>query len=166
MTSPLFLWIPSLLIRRLYLSLFLKKMGTHNYFARNIDIRNPQNICIGSNNVINKHCVLDGRGGLSIGDNVDIAQDVMIWTDQHDKNDDLHRTMFKKVVIENHVWIASRAIILPGVCLSKGCVVGAGSVVTKSVNSLDVVAGIPAKVLTTRKNSLTYTLNFHPYFRI
>lgn len=166
MTMPFFMWLPSLRLRRLYLSLFLKKMGKNNYFARNVDIRNPQDICVGNNNVFNKHCVLDGRGGLEIGNNVDIAQDVMIWTAQHDKDDDAHRTVMKRVIIEDHVWIASRAIILPGVSLLKGCVVGAGAIVTKDVNSLDVVAGIPASVITKRNNKLTYTLNFHPLFRV
>lgn len=166
MTSHFFLWIPLLFIRRFYLSLFLKKVGKHNYFARNIDVRMPSNIEIGSNNVVNKNVVLDGRGGLAISNNVDIAQDVMIWTDQHDKDDDEHKTIFKSVMIEDHVWIASRAIILPGVHLKKGCIIGAGAVVTKSVDTLDVVGGNPAKVITKRKNNLKYTLNFHPLFKL
>lgn len=165
-TAPFFMWLPSLWVRRIFLSIFLKKFGKYNYVARNVDIRWPRQISIGCNNVINKHTVLDGRGGLIIGDNVDIAQDVMIWTEQHDKDDSLHRTEAKTVIIEDYVWVASRAVILPGVHLKKGCVVGAGAVVTKEVKPLDVVAGIPAKVVSKRNNKLEYTLNFHPKFII
>lgn len=163
-SSPFFMWIPLLSIRRFYLFIFCKKFGKNNYIARNIDVRCPSKIIIGNNNVINKHCVLDGRGGLTIGDNVDIAQDVLIWTEQHDKDDNLHRTVDSSVLIEDHVWIASRAIILPGVQLKSGCVVGAGAVVTKKVQSLNVVAGNPAKVVSVRMNDLNYTLNYRPLF--
>ena len=163
-TVSFFMWVPSLAVRRLYLSIFCKEFGKGNYVARNIDVRCPHNIRIGDNNVFNKHCVLDGRGGLIISNNVDIAQDAMIWTDQHDKDDNNHKTILKEVIIDDHVWIASRAIILPGVHLHRGCVVGAGAVVTKDVNYLEVVAGIPAKKVSVRKNKLEYVLNFRPRF--
>lgn len=126
----------------------------------------PYNIQIGNHCVINKNVVLDGRGELIIGSNVDIAQDSMIWTEQHDQNDDNHKTIVKPVIIEDYVWIASRATILPGVTLFKGCVVATGSVVTKDVPEKNVVAGVPAKTISIRNNKLSYTLNFHPLFRI
>ncbi|MHA3772782.1 acyltransferase [Verrucomicrobiota bacterium sgz303538] len=54
------------------------------------------------------------------------------------------------VTIEDDCWIGCGAIILPGVNVGRGCVVGAGSVVTKSVPPYSVIAGSPAKVIRTR----------------
>jgi len=51
------------------------------------------------------------------------------------------------VTIGDHVWIGTRALILPGVTIGDGAVVGAGSVVTKDVLPNGVVAGNPARLL-------------------
>lgn len=141
-------------------------MGHHNYFGRNIDIRAPYNIVIGNNNAINKHVVLDGRGGLTLGNNIDIAQDTLIWSEQHDYNDDYHKPIDKQVVIEDYVWMASRTSVLPGITIGKGAVVASGAVVTKDVASMIVVGGVPAKKIGERHSKLLYEHNFHPLFRI
>lgn len=57
-----------------------------------------------------------------------------------------------KVLIGNDVWIGSRAIILGGVSLGDGCIVGAGSLVTKDVAPYRVIAGIPGKPIRSRYN--------------
>lgn len=54
------------------------------------------------------------------------------------------------VVIEDDVWIGTRAIILHGVTVGRGAVVGAGSVVTKSIPPFTVAAGCPARVIRAR----------------
>jgi acetyltransferase-like isoleucine patch superfamily enzyme len=51
------------------------------------------------------------------------------------------------VVIEDHVWIGSRVIILPGISIGQHSVIGAGSVVTKDVAADCLVAGNPARVV-------------------
>ena len=51
----------------------------------------------------------------------------------------------KGIIVENDVWIGANAIILPGVVLEEGCVVAAGSVVTKNVPAHTIVGGNPAK---------------------
>ena len=56
----------------------------------------------------------------------------------------------KAIVIEEDVWIGTRSIILPGVRIGKGSIVGAGSVVTKSVPQFSIAAGNPAKVVRSR----------------
>ena len=54
------------------------------------------------------------------------------------------------IVIDDYAWIATNSIILPGVTIGKGAVVGAGSVVTKSVPPYQVVAGNPARIVKER----------------
>jgi maltose O-acetyltransferase len=124
-----------------------------------LDIRRPEGLKIGANVVVNNKVLLDGRGGLVIGNNVDIAEETIIWTAQHDYNDDYHKYITAKVEIADYVWLASRAMVLPGVFIGKGAVIAACSVVTKDVNAMDVVAGIPAKVIGKRKSNLMYTLH-------
>lgn len=144
--------IPCGLLRVVSMHLLLKRMGTHSFFGRSIDVRCPYRIQVGSNSSINKRVLLDGRGGnLIIGDNVDIAQEVNIWTLQHDYNSPTYEPVGGEVVIEDYVWIASRATILPGVHIGRGAVVASCAVVTKDIPPMSIVGGVPAKVIGQRR---------------
>ncbi len=55
-----------------------------------------------------------------------------------------------EIAVGNDVWIAQRAIVLPGVQIGDGAIIGAGSVVTKNVPAYAIVAGNPAKVIKQR----------------
>lgn len=155
------MWIPCHPLRRLACIILMKEFHWNNAVYRSIDFRSPYRICIGEHTVINKKCVIDGRGGLTIGNNVDIAQETNIWTEQHDYNSPDFRPVDKKVIIEDYVWIASRATILPGVKIGRGAVIASGSIVTKNVPDLAIVAGVPAKVIGYRNDNMTY----HPFSR-
>ncbi len=87
---------------------------------------------------------------------VKIGSDCLIGThtiimdnDFHGVNDRLSVPEAKPVIIGNNVWIGSRAIILPGVTIGEGSIVGAGSVVTKSIPPYSIAVGNPAKVIKT-----------------
>ena len=67
-----------------------------------------------------------------------------------------------EVHIGNRVWIGYRSLIMPGVTIGEGAVVAAGAVVTKDVKPYTVVAGVPAKPISSRTDELTYELNYHP----
>jgi acetyltransferase-like isoleucine patch superfamily enzyme len=111
-------------------------------------------ITIGRRSLVNQQCCLDGRGGLTIGDNVDISPGVWILTDSHDMNDPLFREVLAPVIIGDHAWIGSRALILPGVTVGEGAVVAAGAIVTGDVAPFTVVAGVPARPIGTRSRSV------------
>ncbi len=164
-TTDFVMSIPFHCIRDFYLKIFIGNLGKDTELCRNIDIRSPRRIKIGNFTTINKHVVLDGRGGeVVIGNCVDIAQDSRIWTLQHDYTASDYRAVGKDVIIEDYVWIASGAIILPGVTIGRGAVVATGAIVTKDVDSYTIVAGIPAKVIGTRTKNLSYFLGKKRWF--
>ncbi|KQB51552.1 acetyltransferase [Pseudomonas endophytica] len=60
------------------------------------------------------------------------------------------RPPFKRTVIGRDVWIGAGAIILAGVHIEDGSIIGAGSVVTKNIDSFCIVAGVPASIIKKR----------------
>jgi acetyltransferase-like isoleucine patch superfamily enzyme len=101
--------------------------------------------CFGSYSRINRRCMLDVRGGLRIGTSVSVSPEVAILTASHDMNDPRFGLVHGRVVIDDYAWIGSRATILPNVTVGRGAVIAAGSVVTRDVPPMTVVAGAPAK---------------------
>ncbi len=160
------MFFPIHFIRLFFVENTVASLGKGCFFAMGVETRFGENINIGNHTVINKRVLLDGRGGkLTLGNNVDIAQEVNIWTLSHDPQDDFHAPFGADVIIEDYVWIASRATILPGVRLGYGAIVAAGSIVTKDVPPKTIVAGAPARVIGPRNSNLSYTLNHRPWFQ-
>ena len=163
--NRLFSKVPSNLFRRSILRLRGLKMGNGCSVLMGCEFRRPDRIKLGNHCVINQGVLLDGRGGeLVIGDNVDIAQDAVIWTLGHDVHDDYHCDKGGPVTIADYAWIGHRAIIMPGVAIGRGAVVAAGAVVTHDVPPMAIVGGVPAKVIGERRSKLLYTKFHRPPF--
>ena len=97
---------------------------------------------------IQQCCTFFGRGGITIGDEVFIGPKVNLITINHAPNpDNRSATYGRPIVIEDKAWIGINSTILPGVRIGYGAIVGAGSVVTKDVPPMTVVAGNPAKFI-------------------
>lgn len=157
-------WIPFYFPRHLYLKWILRiKIGRNSYVHPGCRI-SGRHIRIGDNSVVNRRCVLDGRLGIDIGDNVSISPEVCILSLSHDPQSPGFATCGSRVVIGNHVWIGTRALVLPGVTLHAGAVVGAGAVVTKDVPESTIVAGSPAGKIGMRNPKLEYTPKYNPLF--
>ncbi len=83
-----------------------------------------------------------------IGKGTQIANGVAIITTNHDLKDISVHTTGKDIHIGKECWIASNAVILPGVQLGDHTIVGAGAVVTKSFpEGWCVLGGVPAKII-------------------
>jgi len=88
-----------------------------------------------------------------IEDDVLIGSGVHIYVGNHAFNDPLKQiidqghTATEQVVLKSGCWIGANAVILPGVTIGENSVVGAGSVVTKSLPARVVAGGIPAKII-------------------
>ena len=158
--------LPFRVLRVAALRCVVKRVGVGVGLLIGCEVRNGRNIEIGDRTVVNSRVLLDGRGGrLVIGADVDIAQETNIWTMEHDVNNDSHASCGGDVIIEDHVWVASRVTILPGVRIGRGAVVATNSVVTKDVLPLTIVGGVPARQIGVRRNNLTYRLDHKPWFQ-
>lgn len=137
-------------IRRVLCKGIFKSMGSNVNIEHGAFFASGREIEIGDNSGLGLNCRVTGP--LKIGKDVMIGPDVMIFTQNHetirlDIPMRLQTAPKKQVTIEDDVWIAARAIILPGVTVHKGSIVGAGAIVTKDVPEYAVVGGNPAKVI-------------------
>lgn len=140
-------------------------------------------LSIGKNCIVRCHVVFErenavfsvgndcfiGKALISVADNVEIGNDVMIsWgvtisdhnshslkfserqrdvEDWHDCSKDWSGVKIGKVVIQDKAWIGFNVILLKGVTIGEGAIVGAGSVVSKDVPPFTIVAGNPARIV-------------------
>ncbi|MBE6499114.1 MAG: galactoside O-acetyltransferase [Methanobrevibacter thaueri] len=103
---------------------------------------------IGNNVFINSNCLAMARGGIIIEDDVMIAGNVQLLSNNHDEYE-RQVLLCEKIIIKKGAWIGAGASIMPGVTVGKYAIVGAGAIVTKDVPDYSVVVGIPAKVIKT-----------------
>jgi acetyltransferase-like isoleucine patch superfamily enzyme len=134
--------------------LFAKKIQS-TYIADGVTFWFPWNISIGRRSSLNQGVIIDGTGGVEIGDGVRIAAYTMINTADHEMGagDMIVEQGFVvgKVIIEDDVWIGANVMINKAVRIGKGSVIGAGSVITKSIPPYSIAAGVPCKVISSRK---------------
>lgn len=156
---------PSRRVRNLWIRSQFGVVGESAVVCLRVRFLEPGGICLGDRSVVGSDSLLDGRGGLTIGSDVDIAPSCQIWTLEHDPNSSTHAVREGSVVVGDHTWIASRSTILPGVTIGRGAVVAAGSVVVKDVGERQMVGGSPAKHIGWRDNPLTYKLSYGGRFR-
>lgn len=149
-------YVPSHHLRRFVYKSLGMAMGKHNVFHYGTEIRGITNIKMGNSNIIGDNALLDGRGGIIFGNNINLSSNVSIYTLQHDHRDPNFDCIEGKVIIEDRVWLGSNVIVLPNVTIGEGAVCCAGCVVTKDVEPYAVVAGIPAKKVNDRPENLLY----------
>ncbi|WMY74649.1 maltose acetyltransferase domain-containing protein [Buttiauxella selenatireducens] len=105
---------------------------------------------IGNNFYGNFNFVVVDDATVTIGDNVMVAPNVTISTAGHPIAPEIRITgqqFSLPVTIEDNVWLGTGVIINPGVTIGRNSVIGAGSVVTKSIPANVVAAGVPCRVL-------------------
>ncbi len=130
-----------------------KKCGKNVNIERGAYIGKGAKIEIGDNSGIGINARIIGP--VEIGNNVMMSPNVMVIANKHGyknrKIPIMKQGIFEeKIEIGDDVWIGAGAIILPGLKIASGCVIGAGSVVTKSFGDNLVIAGNPAKIIKRR----------------
>lgn len=128
--------------------LFGDNLGENSQIMAPISGAAFDRIKIGDNVFINSNSLLMARGGITIEDDVMVAANVQLLSNNHDEYDRQVLTC-KPIHIKKGAWIGAGASILPGVTIGKYAIVGAGAIVTKDVGDYEVAVGIPAKVVKT-----------------
>ena len=108
------------------------------------------NIQVGKNFFANYQLTVLDCAPVTIGDNVQIAPNVSIYTAGHPLHPDSRNSGYEyalPITIGDNVWIGGNVVICPGVTIGDCAVIGAGSVVTRDVPPWTVAAGNPCRVL-------------------
>jgi maltose O-acetyltransferase len=109
-----------------------------------------RNTYLGDHVYLNFSCVIIDNNEVHIGDHCMIGPAVQIYTAAHPLQAEPRMQgweVARPVRLEDNVWVGGGAILLPGVCIGRDAVVGAGAVVTRDVPASTVVAGNPARVI-------------------
>ena len=108
------------------------------------------NISIGRNTFVNCDCVFLDCNRITIGEDVQIAPRVQLYTAGHPLDPVIRRSGLEfalPITIADNVWLGGGVIVCPGITIGENTVVGAGSVVTRDLPANVVAAGNPARIL-------------------
>lgn len=108
------------------------------------------NIEVGENFFANYGLTVLDVGRVTIGDNVQIAPNVSIYTAGHPIHPDSRNSGYEyglPITIGNNVWIGGNVVILPGIVIGNNAVIGAGSVVTKDIPDNMIAMGNPCRAV-------------------
>ena len=165
------------LMRRVCFRALVKRLGSGLTIGKNVSVIHPETFEVGERVFIGEQTIIQGRfdGRCVIGEGVWIgpqsyfdARDLVIedfvgWGPGAKVLGSEHtgvpadvpiiRTDLEIAPVRIGAWadIGVNAIILPGITIGRGAIVGAGAVVTKDVADFDIVAGVPARVIRSRK---------------
>jgi len=134
------------------------EIGDHVYVGHQTILKGYYRtmMVVGDGTWIGQQCFFHSAGGLRIGRNVGIGPGVKILTSSHDITDTslpiLHCPIrFAEVIVEDDCDLGVGSILLPGSRIGRGAQIGAGAVVTGDIPAWTVAAGVPARVLRSRK---------------
>lgn len=133
------------------LRLFGCKVEGRPFIAPSCKIYAPWLLKIGHKSCLAPKSEVYNLGPVTIGERATIAQHSYICNGTHDLSDKRLPLLVGDMCIDDDVFIGAKAIVLPGVLLKEGCVIGAGSVVTRDVEPWTIVAGNPARYIKRRE---------------
>jgi acetyltransferase-like isoleucine patch superfamily enzyme len=147
-------WLPdnriTIRLRGFLMSPFFGKCGRNLQVARNLTFLNSTGISIGRDVYIATGCWIDGIGGLTIEDEVEISPFVVITTSSHCfKNGSVRFGGARSgpVTVGRGSWLASHVTVVAGTKIGRGTIVGANAVVSRDLPDNVFAAGAPAKVI-------------------
>lgn len=131
--------------------------GKNVQIGINVHFNNPKNIYIGDNSYVNGGYLMAGENSkIVIGKNCLLSYNIHIRTTSHNFKDKgkliREQGEFENdIIIDDDCWIGFGAQILPGRKIAKGCVIGAGAVVTHDTEPYSIYAGVPARKIGERQ---------------
>lgn len=143
-----------MLIHRYLLQYYRKRLkhaGKNVRFNGVCTVSGLAQIEIEDNVHIGDNAFIRGEGGLFIGANTHTSRNLVIYTHNHNYEGEVlpydHTFRHRKVIIERNVWIGMNVTILPGAHIKEGAIIGAGTVVSGTVEALAIVGAVRGKVL-------------------
>ena len=137
--------------------------GKNLHIHEGVRFRNFHRISVGNNVEIGVNNFLQAAGGLQLGNDVMLGPGVKIWTTNH-RFSDIQKPIieqgydYEEVVIADGCWLGANVFVMPGVKISEGCIISAGSLVSKKkYPPFSILAGYPARVMGNRKQQLSPT---------
>jgi len=137
-----------------------KKFKKRTRISSTTVLVNKNRINIADNVWIGHYCLIDGIGGVKIGEGVQIASHSCIYTHSSQNairimgksyieipNEKRVGYIIDKVDIGDFTFIGSSSIILAGTKIGKACIIGAGSIVKGDFPDYSIIAGNPAKII-------------------
>ena len=139
-------------LRRLLAKHIFKRCGENFKAFQHVEFSFGYNMEVGDNVVVDRHVLLDDRGGIVLGNNVSVSDYANIYSHTHSivEQKDVTNAC---TVIEDGVRITYHATVLAGVRVHEQGMVGAMAVATKDVRPYHVYVGIPAKSVRVKPNA-------------
>ena len=153
-----------------------KKIGSNVKISKNVTIIGEENISLGSHVRIDDFTIISARegylkignnvhiggqsylgcaGGLEIGDNINVAQGVKLYTKINDYvsfDGNINKFFLGKILIEKNVIIGANSVIIGACLIGEGCTIGSLSFVKSDLKKWSVYAGNPVKFIKVRKS--------------
>ncbi len=133
-------------------------LGRSSNISPNAVFSNPERITIGDRVRIGSRCHIwagHANGCIRIGDDCLFGPEVMVTAASYRYNDGAPVTAQRMdeadVVIGNDVWLATRAMVLPGAVIGDGAIIAAGAIVKGEIPPYAIAAGQPARIVGTRR---------------
>jgi acetyltransferase-like isoleucine patch superfamily enzyme len=151
-------WVPGRVGSSLRVALYQPVIPGVRHVGRRTQVERPWKLNAGPGLVLSGSCHLTCTGGLVLGSDVIVGPGVTILTTNH-RVDDLAVPIRRQglrpgpVEIHDDVWLGANAVVVAGVTVGRGAVVGAGAVVTRDVDAMSIVGGVPARPIGTRDGS-------------
>lgn len=95
-------------------------------------------------------CYYQAINGIEFGEGTIWANNCSFISANHSFKDLRKHDKIGKIIIGKNVWFGSQCVILPGVKIDDNSIIGAGSVVTKSITKNSIAVGNPAKIIAKR----------------
>lgn len=132
--------------RQLQNEIFKGKIGKNSRVMSPLTVVRPNCVAIGDNVIVMNGSLMMSAGGITIEDDVRIAANVQLISNNHDPYERDVITC-KPVHVCKGAWVGAGSTLLPGVTVGRYAIVGAASVVTKDIPDFAVAVGNPARVV-------------------
>lgn len=137
--------------RRLILRLFGAKVSSTTNFRPTVALDRPWNLSCGEFVLVGDHALLLARCPITLGARAVVSQRTSLLTEARDHTRPGATPVHKPIVIGADAWVATDALVLPGVTIGPGAVIGARSMVDADVPGWTIAAGDPARPLKKRE---------------